>query len=169
MSQTKSIRQYLVLRKYSILLYQNCQNSHIMCSFVSSYMLWFPTALQPTAKNYTLGQSTGQMTVFPPHCLWLAVIANVLLTARLLCIPFSNTLSSSGLFCCQDNTPSPPPSFSSAFSQSHKALKENENNFSKNVESLDARIHSFYFHLKMNLDTLPREKQIHPNGAKAGE
>ena len=37
--------------------------------------------------------------------------------------------------CCQDNTPSPPPSFP-AFSQSHKALEEIKNNFSKNVESL---------------------------------
>lgn len=68
-----------------------------MCSFVSSYMLWFPTALQPTAKNYTVSPLAKWLR-FPPHRLWLAVIANVLLTARLLCIPFSNTLSSSGLF-----------------------------------------------------------------------
>ena len=63
-----------------------------MCSFVSSCMLGFPTVLQPTEKNYTV------KWLFPPQPLWLAVIAKVPLTARLLCVPFSNTLSSSGLF-----------------------------------------------------------------------
>lgn len=93
----KHLEQYLVLRKYSILLYQHSQNSHIMCSFVSSWMLGFPTVLQPTEKSYTVSPLVKWL-LFPPHPLWSAVIAKVLLTARLLWMPFSNTLSSSGLF-----------------------------------------------------------------------
>ena len=140
----KHLEQYLVLRKYSILLYQHSQNSHIMCSFVSSWMLGFPTVLQPTEKSYTVSPLVKRL-LFPPHPLWLAVIAKVLLTARLLWMPFSNTLSSSGrALCCQDNTPSPLPSFPT-FSQSQKALEEIKNNFLKNVKSLMPELPAYTF------------------------
>lgn len=119
----KAFRTVSALRKYSILLYQNSQNSHIMCSFLCLLICCGFPPYQPTAKNYTVSPSINDCGVPSSPPLAGSYCQSLLLTARLLCIPFSNTLSSS-CPCCQDNTPSPPPPSSCIFSQSHKALKE---------------------------------------------
>lgn len=65
-----------------------------MCSCVSSSMFGFPTVIQNTGKN-SMVSPLAKWLLFPPYLLWPAVTTKVLLNVRLLCIPFSNTLSSS--------------------------------------------------------------------------
>lgn len=89
----------------------------------------------PTYWKELHGQSTGQMTAVPSSPPLAGSYCQSSPYSQVTVRSFQQYPLLLRPLCCQDNTPSPPPSFP-AFSQSHKALEEIKNNFSKNVESL---------------------------------
>lgn len=96
-----------------------------MCSFLCLLICCGFPLRTPTYCKELHGQSTGQMTAVPFSPPLAGSYCQRSPYSQVTVHSFSNTLLLRPL-CCQDNTPSPPPSFP-AFSQSHKALKENEN------------------------------------------
>lgn len=104
-------------------------------------MLGFPTALQPTEKSYTV--SPLGMTTLPSS---LPLVGSRCQSShsQVTADAFQQHPLLLRAVCCQDNTPSPPPSFPT-FSQSQKALEEIKNNFLKNVESLMPELPAYTF------------------------